>query len=210
MEPLNQNIPAEWSSYVTQTGVGLEVVPHMLYDTQNYVSTTTTDLPFFQSIPATANISNVKTPGLLPSPQSFLIQNISVGFKALPQTADAGAAAPTTFASLANDMVQIVNQGIFRMIIGEKNYGPWPLHRLPMSTGVKLTMATQAGAEAANITQTYGLTDGPLWPLFPNLLIAPLQNFSVNLQWPGGALTLSATPLAITVLFDGQLSRAIQ
>lgn len=208
--PINGSIPSQWESYVTQNGIGLEVVPHILYDTATYVSATTVSLAFFQTSRATLDLSNVQNPGLLPNPQAFLIQNIAVGFKVRPQTADSGAAVPTSFVSLLDDMVQIINNGIFRMVIGEKRYGPWPLSRLPISTGVKASLGTMAGAEAANITQTYGITDGPLYALMPNLLIAPLQQFSVTLEWPAGALTTSATNTIMTVLFDGQLSRAIQ
>jgi len=182
----------------------------MIYDTATYVDNVTVDLPFFQTNRATADLTNIQQPGLLPSPQAFLIQCIGVGFKVQPQTVDAGAAAPTVFASLLDDLVQLSNTGIFRMVIGEKRYGPWPLYRLPISTYVKTSLASQAGAEAANITQLYGQSDGPLYALMPNLLIAPLQQFSVNLQWPAGAINTTSGNIVMTVLLDGQMSRAIQ
>lgn len=211
MNPINQPIPAEWESYVTQTGIGLEIIPHVLYDTSTYTSATTTDLAFFTTARATADLSNVQTPGLLPSPQSFLIQNISVGFKVQPFSNNQ-TATNTAQTGLYNDLVLLINTGIMRLTIGEKRYGPWPLSRLPLSSFVKGIVA-DAGATAANIIMTYANTDGPLYALMPNLLIGPLQQFSVNLQWPAGAVTLttsSVTPMVMTVILDGQLSRAIQ
>jgi hypothetical protein len=211
MNPINQPIPREWESYVTQTGVGLEIVPHIIYDTATYTTAVTVDLPFFQNARATADLSNMQNPGLLPSPQSFLIQNISVGFKMQPFTSSA-TANNTAQLGVLNDMILLINTGIFRMVIGEKRYGPWPLSRLPLSSFVKGIIAS-AGATAANLVETYANTDGPLYATFPNLLIAPLQNFSVNLQWPAGAVTLttsSVVPAVMTVLLDGQLARAIQ
>ena len=68
---------------------------------------------------------------------------------------------------------------------------------------------TQAGAEAANLTQAYAQLDGPLYALFPNLMLSPLQAFSVELSWPSGAVNLSAD-VVIKVLLDGQLARSIQ
>lgn len=211
MEPINQFIPRDWESYVTQTGVGLEVIPHVLYDTATYTSAATVDLPFFQTPRATADLSNVQNPGLLPSPQSFLIQNISVGFKVQPFT-NSQTANNTAQLSVYNDLILLINTGIMRLTIGEKRYGPWPLSRLPLGSFVKGVLA-DAGATAANLVASYANTDGPLYSLFPNLLIAPLQQFSVNLLWPAGAVTLTTAavvPMVFTVILDGQLSRAIQ
>jgi len=211
MNPMSQPIPQEWESYVTQTGVGLEIVPHIIYDTATYVTAATVDLPFFQTNRATADLTNIQQPGLLPSPQSFLIQNISVGFKIQPMTS-AQTATNTIQLGIYNDLVLLINTGIFRMVIGEKRYGPWPLARLPLSTFVKGVLVN-AGATAANLTSGYANTDGPLYALMPNLLISPLQQFSVNLQWPAGAVTLTTSgvvPMVLTVMLDGQLSRAIQ
>src|SRR5262245_55011686 len=129
----NANIPAEWAGYVTQTNIGLEVIPHILYDTQTYVDNTTTVLPFFTSVPANESISNVNPPSLLPQPESFLIKNIAWMVVTGLETIDQGAAADT-LASQFNDIQLLSNTGILKLTIGDKPYGPWPLYRLPMST----------------------------------------------------------------------------
>jgi hypothetical protein len=202
----NSGVPQEWTDYVTQMGTGLEVIPHMLYDTATYTDNTTTSLPFFTTNRATADLSNMQTPGQLQNGQTFLAQAISIYCKTQVTTDDAGAAG--AFASIFNDVVLLSNTGIMRMVIGEKRYGPWPLWRLPASTFTKGVLAT-AGAEAANLVHDYGQLDGPLYSLFPNLLISPLQQFNVTLEWPAGAVNLTGN-VVMEVLLDGQLARTIQ
>jgi hypothetical protein len=205
---INGPIPSEWQAYVTQSNVGLEVVPHILYDTQTYTDNVTTTLDFFSSIPANEAISNVNPPRVLPNPNSFLIQCISVHVPIELTVTDEGAAA-AALPTPSDDVILLINTGILKLTIGSKPYGPWPLFRLPVSSGFKFSAASAAGAEAANLVLDYGITDGPLYSLIPNLLIAPLQQFSVQLSWPGGAVNLLANR-TIKVLLDGQLSRAIQ
>ena len=93
MSNINGPIPSEWGAYVTQSNVGLEVIPHILYDTQTYTDNTTTILPFFTSVPANESISNVNPPATLPNPQAFLIKNIGIYIPTELETIDQGAAA---------------------------------------------------------------------------------------------------------------------
>jgi len=201
---LNNPIPQEWTSYVTQAAVGLEIVPSMLYDTLSYTSATTRELIFFNQSNVLEDISNLKQPGMLPNPQSFLIQNINLYFRTIPNLAATAAAMEIT------DMINLVNTGIFKLTIGTKVYGPYPLWKLPSASNIKASVAS--GVFAAPLIMNYGQLDGPLYPLFPNLMIAPLQNFFVTLAWPSGAITLGAptSPLPIEVVLDGQLARAVQ
>ena len=206
MSNINGPIPAEWGGYVTQSNVGLEVIPAILYDTQTYTSATTTILPFFTSNPANESISNVNPPAMLPNPESFLIKNIAWMVPNTVETAAQGAAG--ALASKMNDIVLLGNTGILKLFIGDKPYGPWPLFRLPMATFVKGSLAV-AGATATNFISDYANTDGPMYPLLPPLLIAPNQKFRVSVEWPAGAVTLTANA-SIKVVLDGQMSRGIQ
>jgi len=207
MSNVNGPIPSEWRGYVTQSNVGLEVIPHKLYDTQAYVDNTTTILPFFTSVPANESVSNVNPPAILPNPQSFLIKTIGWMVPNELQTIDQGAAA-AAIPSAINDIILLANTGILKLFIGEKPYGPWPLYTLPIATFVKGFIGA-AGAEAANLLTAYGNTDGPQYPLLPPLLIAPMQKFRVSLEWPAGAVNLEANR-NIKVVLDGQMSRGIQ
>lgn len=207
MSNINGPIPQEWAGFVTQTNEGLEVIPHILYDTQTYVDATTIILPFFTSVPANESISNVNPPSVLPNPASFLIKNIGIFFPNQVETLDQGAAAGSLVGQF-NDILLLVNTGICKLIIGDKPYGPWPMYRLPIGTFPRASMAA-AGAEAANLVTAYGNTDGPLYPLLPPLLIAPMQKFRISLEWPAGTVDLAANRV-IKVVLDGQLSRGIQ
>lgn len=204
---LNNPIPQEWSSYVTQSPVGLEIIPAVLFDTLTYTDNATRQMIFFNQSNVAASISNLKQPGMLPNPQSFLIQNIRIFFRTSLESADQGAAGAST-PSAINDIILLANTGICTLHIGTKNYGPWPLWMLPAATFVKGIFGV-AGAEAADQFNAYGQLDGPLYPLFPNLMIAPLQNFDITLDWPQAAVDLSADKV-IEVLLDGQLARAVQ
>lgn len=207
MSNINGPIPQEWAGYVTQSNVGIEVIPAILYDTQTYTDNTTVILPFFTSSPANEAVSNVNPPAILPNPQSFLIKNIGWMVTNPLETVDmgtSGSALPAKF----NDIVLLGNTGLLKLFIGEKPYGPWPLFRLPIATFPKASIAA-AGAEAANQVSLYGNTDGPMYPLLPPLLIAPMQKFRVSLEWPAGAVDLTGNA-SIKVILDGQLSRAIQ
>lgn len=201
---INNPIPREWESYVTQTALGLEVIPDQLYDVQTYVDNTTLELNFFNAVRANKSISNMTQPSVLPNPESFLLQAIRIKFNNQVETDDAGAAGP--LASQMNDIALLQNTGRFQLTIGHKIYGPWKLWPMPAGSGLMGFMAS-AGAEAANLVHGYANTFGKLWGMFPHLMIAPLQNFQVDLNWPA-AVNLSAN-LDIEVMFDGQRARAI-
>lgn len=205
---INQNIPDAWASYVTQVNLGLEVIPDFLYDTLTIgsVAGSTPELRFFQQTNVNLDISNMKQSGMLGNPEAFLIENISVYFKVPAQIIAAAAAGP--FTGIFNDIVLAVNTGIAELTIGNKKYGPYPLWRLPASTFMKGAL-TSAGATAANVAVAYGQIDGPLYPLFPNLMLSPLQPFVMSVRWPSGSPALSAN-LVMEVLFDGQRARSIQ
>lgn len=203
---LNNPIPQEWTKYLTQSPIGLEVIPDQLWDTQTYTDNSTTELNFFTSVQANQGLSNMSQPGMLPNPQSFLIECVRLFFRIQVTTDDAGAAG--AFASIYNDIALLVNTGIFRLNIGEKKYGPWRMWTLPASSYPQGVIAT-AGAEAANLVHDYAQLGGPLWGLRPNLMISPLQNFTAQLQWPAGAVNLTGN-VVCEVLFEGQRARAIQ
>jgi hypothetical protein len=205
---INQNIPDSWSSYVTQVNLGLEVVPAHLYDTLTITSGagTTPELRFFQQTNVALDISNMKQAGMLSNPEAFLIQTIRVFFKVPAQII--AASAPGAFTGLLNDIVLAGNTAIGELSIGNKKYGPWPIWTLPASTFVK-GFVSSAGATAANVAVAYAQLDGPMYPLFPNLMLSPLQSFVFSYRFPSGSPALSAN-LVTEVVFDGQLARSIQ
>jgi len=205
---INMNIPEAWSSYVTQVNLGLEVIPDVLYDTLTISSAanSTPELRFFQQTNVTLDISNMKQAGMLGNPEAFLIQNIRVFFKVPSQII--ASSAPGPFTGVFNDLVLVSNTGIAELTIGNKKYGPWPIWMLPAANFVQGAVSS-GGATAANVAVAYGQLSGPLYPLFPNLMLSPLQPFVMSVRWPAGSPALSAN-LVTEVLFDGQRARSIQ
>lgn len=222
---VNNAIPNEWSNYVTQTNLGLEVVPSMLYSVKGYVSGSTTILTFFDSVSGSRpDLSNMQQPNMLPNPESFLIQNIRIFTWHQPQSNLTGIGDCSDLAAQMACVVELTKRGILSMKIGNKQYGPWPLWTLPAHNFVKGSMAA-TGTAAAGVVANYGQVDGMLYSLFPNLMISPLQQFTVTLQWPGSPTDaipggpVSCCPegsppdetiIPIEILFDGQLARSIQ
>lgn len=205
-DQLNNPIPAEWADYVTQSPVALEVIPDQLYSALTYVDNTTLQLDFFAAVAANQGLSNMTQPGMLPNPQSFLIQAIRIYFRIPIMTVDMAASA-ANLVGVVNDAVLLINTGRLVLTIGQKTYGPWRLWMLPAGSALVPQLAA-AGAEAAAQVSTYGQMMGPLWGMFPHLMIAPLQNFVASMLWPA-AVDLSAD-MVIEVMFDGQRARAVQ
>jgi len=205
-DQLNNPIPAEWMDYVTQSPVALEVIPDQLYSALTYTDNTTIELDFFSAVPANQGLSNMTQPGFLPNPQSFLIQAIRIYFRIPIMTVDMAASA-ANLVGVVNDIALLVNTGRLVLTIGNKTYGPWRLWMLPAGSGLVPQLAA-AGGEAASQVSTYGQLMGPLWGMFPHLMIAPLQNFVAAMLWPA-AVDLS-TDMVVEVLFDGQRARAVQ
>jgi hypothetical protein len=209
MTVLNNPIPREWDQYVTQQANGqLQIVPYIMYFKATYITATTGNtLDFFNTVPASDAISNVKQPGILPAGQSMLIQAIRVHIENNIEVQDMGAADAVLVGQAQDNF--LIQEGVLRMNIGTKPQGPWPIHCLPSGTGAEVMAMAAAGAEAANLVVNQADLAGPMYALFPNLLIANLQQFSAQMAW-AAALTLSITNKNIWLMFDGQLARPIE
>jgi hypothetical protein len=210
--PVNINIPDAWTSYVTQTNLGLEVVPFTLYDTLMIqpglvpgggTPPNPPQFRFFQQANVTEDISNMKSVGMLPNPEAMLIQAIRFIWEAPMTTTMDQALAQGLFA----------NVSVTSMKIGNKIYGPWPTWML--TSGARV-VGCNTGVTDCFLVQN----EGPLYPLFPNLMLSPLQPFVVTIDvtnYPASNGGKSAPdfpagdgPVWIQVMLDGQLARSIQ
>lgn len=202
---VNINVPDAWTSYVTQTNLGLEIIPFTLYDTLPLSAAAIASIPgsnanvaemrFFQQTNVTADVSNQKNQGMLANPEALLIQSIRLFFKQPMTTNMTDAAAP---------LAQLLNQSVGLLRIGNKEYGPWPLWLL--ATANRLT-----GCNVGQSDCFYVQTDGPMYPLFPNLMLSPLQPFVFFIRTtPPQPSFGSGVSVSIQVVFDGQLARSIQ
>ena len=210
---VNSPIPAAWNEYVTMKADSLEIIPSVLYSTKMYDSGVTTILSFFDEVNgARPDLSNMTQQNMLPNPESFLIQNIRIFTWHQPQSNNSGAGANTDLTAQFSDVVALTRRGILTLKISNKIYGPWPLWTLPAHNFVK-----GAFASGSDVLADYGQVDGMLYELRPYLMIAPVQQFTVTLTWPGqagdaipgGAVTLAAGDVPIQILFDGQRGRSV-
>lgn len=212
MAALNDPIPSQWNDYVTQSPVALEVIQDVIYDTLTYTSAATTELIFFAESIATVtrDVTNMTVAGMLPNPESFLIQAPRLYFKWVP-TRSSGAASIT--GSIASDIALLTNTGIVTFVFGTKRYGPFPLWMLSAGGGPAMVLSatdtTTAGATQQALT-AYSQLGGPLFAFFPHLMLSPLQAFSASMTWPAGAVTLGAGNPKISLVFEGQRARAVQ
>jgi hypothetical protein len=204
MADLNSPIPQEWEQYVTMSPVALEVIQDVLYDTLTYTSASTTELIFMQQSLSTKtrDITNMTQPGMLPNPESFLVQCPRFFIK---WTASNSTAA-TFAATVASDLIILTNTGISTLQFGNKKYGPYPLWIFSAGGGPNIVMSMNA---TAPIFTDYGQLGGPLFAMFPHMMISPLQSFNATLNWPAGAVTLGAGNPPLEWLFEGQRARAI-
>lgn len=201
-DQINNPIPPEWENYVTQSPVALEVIQDTIYDTKTYTSAVTTSITFFVQSIATVNkdITNLTQPGILPNPESFLVQCPRLYFKWTPTSA------ATLAANVINDIALLTNTAVLTMKFGNKTYGPFPSWMLSAGGGPDVRVSANA---TPPIITSYAQLGGPLWAIFPHLMIAPLQAFQALLEWPSGAVTLGAGNPAISLVYEGQRARAV-
>lgn len=204
MADLNSPIPQEWEQYVTMSPVALEVIQDVLYDTLTYTSASTVELIFMQQSLSTKtrDITNMTQPGMLPNPESFLVQcpRFFVKWVATALTA------ATFAATVAADLVTLTNTGVVTLQFGNKKYGPYPLWIFSAGGGPDLRLSMNA---TAPIFTDYGQLGGPLFAMFPHMMISPLQSFNATINWPAGAVTLGAGNPPLEWMFEGQRARAI-
>jgi hypothetical protein len=190
----------------------VEVIGGVLWDTVPFVSAAINNLQFFNAVRATADLTNMDTPGMLTNNKGFLIR--ALRFKIL-QTARSTTRAATGNVQVGafDNIAQILNTGFFRLIIGAKPYVELPIWMIPggdgpcggfavdgdlATTGQLLDYATNG---VPGVENTFTLTQ----PLF----IAPLINFYVQAVWPA-AITLAGGTTNVQVIFDGDLMRPVQ
>jgi hypothetical protein len=105
------------------------------------------------------------------------------------------------------------NSSVVTLKIGNKIYGPWPLWML--TSGSRIT-GCNVGITDCFLVQN----EGPLYPLFPNLMLSPLQPFIVTIDLTPTQMVTGGKgqpnfpqadgPVFMQIMLDGQLARSIQ
>jgi len=209
-KPTNVTL-AQYNQYRT-TFPALEVIGGMLWDTVAFVSAAINRLQLFNTARATPDLSNLPTPGLLTNNNAFLIRAIRFRTRNNPRS-EARTATTNVNTGAVDDLAQLMNSGFFRLTIAAKPYAEFPLWFLPSGCGPAGIMGVDGDtADPGEILDqaTIGVPHQKnAFVLTQPLFIAPMVNFSVDLQWPA-AITLAAGNTNLQVVFDGDLIRPVQ
>lgn len=204
-----------------------EIITQSLYDSAAYPVTGAATLNFFQN-PVGSGVSVISSPapksnedtnmtaaGALPNMQAFVVTSIEVEFQPAVPAFSQG---PAQFgvgavASAINDTWKFRATGFLNFVIGAKPYlTEGPMMKFPASNDFEIAGAasdasTAAAAQATRIV--FGKAVGPAYLLAPNnLLLIPLQNFSVSLNW--ATLQPVTTAARVFLRLMGQLLRSAQ
>jgi hypothetical protein len=208
-----------------------ETLTQSLYDSAAYATGGQAQLTFF-TIPVgsgsgvisaaakTPEDTNMTVAGSLPNMQAFVVTSVEVEVQpAVP--AFSAATLPAVFgaqavASPINDVWKIRSTGYLDFVIGAKSYlTEGPLMKFPASNDFEIEAAAAdvapngAGTSSMQTRISYGKAVGPSYMLAPNnLLLIPMQNFKVTLNW--ATVETVTTAARIFVRLMGQLLRAAQ
>lgn len=207
----SNDYPAEYAQYDSQYAGKKEAIGWKWWDTQTYISGTTTSLTQFFNVRTTPDLSNMEVAFQLAAPKAFLLRAIRFFIKQRPRNVTQAATTNAQTGAVDN-AAQLGNTGVLVLTIGSKAYVQEPLWCLTAGGGAG-GMMTVGGANAANLFTDYGQI-GNADPRAVNTLakpifIAPQINFNVAITWPA-AITLAGTDTPVTVLLDGDLIRPVQ
>ena len=182
----------------------VEVVRSSLYDFQTYAQAGQTQLQFFQ-VPKgqsskTFADTNMTVAGVLPAPQSFLIETVEIYFFPAgdPSSYGTGAAVENI-----NDVYDVAKSGWLELFIGSKPYlDEAPLLKFPPAVGLT-GFAALSDASTSSAAQrsavSYASFGGPVYKMQPNILLTPSQNFIVTLNWPTAVAISAAARIGVNL-----------
>jgi hypothetical protein len=190
-----------------------ERIPWTWFDTQTYVSGTTTVLDFFQSVNADKNLSNMVAAGQIPSPQFFDMYHTSIAY--LVPLSAAALADPIGILGAVND-VDRLSQGAALFNVASKDYWQGPQLALPCGGGARPEISSSATGTAATPFATiaqYANNGQPdlrnRYNFWGDITLPANQNFIWRLTWSAALTFLPNTNRAIKVWMDGYLYRRV-
>lgn len=204
--------PKEYQEYNTQYKGQIESIGWRWWDTQTYISGTTTALPAWFNVRATPDLGNMEVAFQLAAPKAFLIRAVRFFIKLRPRAVTPVAVTGPQTGAFDN-VAQLINTGVFQLTIGNKQYTMDPLWTLTAGGGAAGSMAIGAAAGGASIYADYaqnGISDPrAVNTLSKPLFIGPQINFNARVDW-AAALTLAGGNTDICFLLDGDLLRPVQ
>jgi len=191
-----------------------ERIPWTWFDTQTYVSGTTTVLDFFQSVNADKNLSNMVASGQIPSPQFFDLYHCSIAYL-IPFSATVPIVTAPALTGALND-VDRLSQGAALFAVANKDYWQGPQFALPCGGGPHASLAFAAtGTEATAFSSTaqFANNGNPdlrnRYNFWGDITLPANQNFIWRLTWTAGLTFAPSTNRAIKVWMDGYLYRRV-
>jgi hypothetical protein len=205
-----------------------ESITQSLYDSAGYPTTGINTLTFFQvpigsgagvisAAGKTPEDTNMVAAGSMPNMQAFIVTSVEVEFQPAIVFATA-AGQPAVFgagavASSINDSWKFRATGWLNFTIGSKPYLiEGPMMKFPASNDFEINAAMSDASTAAASQQSrisFAKAVGPSYMLSPNnLLLIPMQNFVVTLNWQTLETVTSAARVFVRLM--GQLLRAAQ
>ena len=191
-----------------------ERIPWTWFDTQTYVSGTTTVLDFFQSVNADKNLSNMVAAGQIPSPQFFDLYHCCIAYL-IPFSATVPIVTAPALTGALND-VDRLSQGAALFAVANKDYWQGPQFALPCGGGPSAQLSGYAtGTEATAFTGTaqFANNGNPdlrnRYNFWGDITLPANQNFIWRLTWTAGLTFAPSTNRAIKVWMDGYLYRRV-
>lgn len=186
------------------SGNAQEAIWHQVYDTQSFVSATTTRLVFFQAANADRTLSNMEQGGTLPRPQSLQIHNITCDLlSAAPVSTGAGIVG--ILDDLSRLLLGTANRPTWTLTISQKSYGPYSLSVLHGTGG---PIGGVNGTQAAGTSiQWARVSDTPGWNYFGRVIIPEQVSFSLECNWAATATLTGDVRVRISLF--GVLNRRV-
>jgi len=201
-------IPDEWAAYSTQQNAEFEIIHRPIWDTQTYTDATTLSINFFQTPQANQGLGNET----FPLKNSYLCAAIGVYFKDQAENNVPGTDL-TAWASVFNNHVLLANTGVLNIIIGNKEYGPFPLWKLSPGGGVWGIVGAAGTATAAAVVNysQLGIPDPrALFKLAIPLVIPQNTRTVMTMNW-AATVNLAGTDNSVLCLtLDGKEARPLQ
>jgi hypothetical protein len=181
-----------------------EAIWHQIFDTQSFVSGTTTRLVFFQAANADRTLSNMDQGGSLPRPQKLQLYNLCLDvLSVIPVTTSA------TIDGVLNDLALLIfganQRPTWTLNISQKAYGPYSLTTLGGTGGPTGFGFSSDGAEIIQFAKN---DPSGGWNYFGRLTIPEQVNFSVELNWAATA-TMTADKRVRFSMFGVQNRRVL-
>lgn len=190
LPPIRPNIvPLNWDNIINygtpKTASQPEAYRDVLFDTQTYVSTTTTELVFFNTAQTDKTLGNMPQASSLPAATAFAVSAISCE---LAIGGEAGGAAGGNSVADASKLL-ITARPILTLTISDKTYGPWPLVYCGAAGGLAIYGAGTTTADV-NAAFSAGMGGNGGWFLGNSLMLLPNVQFAATIKF-SAAQTLS-------------------